>query len=182
MSKKTAYFISPLLTVILFMGVQSDALAQFKADQPSTFDRTGSVTKETRPIGDEKVLGLFNFQMDHSYEMSMSSMGGNTYNQNFYTNTMHFLFNEDFYGRVDVGLAHSPFGNSMMGNNQGLMGNDQAQVVIRNAELNYKLNENTRFRVSFQQQPVRYGYGYGYHNGFGQRSYRDRHNSFYSGW
>lgn len=183
MDKKTASIILPILTLILVLGLQTDALAQFKADQPSTFDRTGTITKETNPVGDERVLGLFDFQMDHSYEMSMSSVGGNTYNQNFYTNTMHFMFNEDFYGRVDLGLAHSPFGNSMMGSNNGLMGNDQAQFLIRNAELNYKLNDNTRFRISFQQQPSRYGDGYGYHsNGFSQSFQRDRHHPFYSGW
>lgn len=172
MCNKTRFFILPLLTIMLFAGVQADALAQFRADQPSTFDRTGAITKETQPAGDEKILGLFNFQMDHSYEMSMSSLGGNTYNQNFYTNTMHFLFNEDLYGRVDVGVAHSPFGNS-------LMGNDQAQILVRNAELNYRLNDNTHFRVSFQQQPAGYGYGYGY--GSGQRYQRGYH-PFYGGW
>ncbi|MEX0779580.1 MAG: hypothetical protein WD491_10685 [Balneolales bacterium] len=181
MNKKTALII-PLLSAIIFITVQVDASAQYKTDLPSDYNKTGAVTKQTEPIGNEKVLGLFNFNMDHSYEMSMSSIGGNTYNQNFYTNTMHFDFNEDLYGRVDLGVAHSPFGNSLMGNSQGLMGNDQAQILIRNAELNYKLNDNTRFSISFQQQPARYGHGYGYNHGYGNNFRRDSYHPFYGGW
>ncbi|MEX0686858.1 MAG: hypothetical protein WD267_10565 [Balneolales bacterium] len=167
-------FLSILVSVFL-LGIQNTVLAQFKADAPSSLDRTGAVTMETEPVGDDKFLGLFNFQMDHSYEMSMSSVGGNTYNQNFYTNTMHFDFNNNLYGRVDLGLAHSPFGNSMMGNDQS------TQILVRNAELNYKLNDNTRFRLSFQQQPAGYGYGRGYYNRYNQ-GYHRSYNPFLDGW
>ena len=168
-------YLLPLLTVALLFGLQQTSLAQFKADTPSPFDRTGAVTMETQPAGDDQILGLFNFQMDHSYEMSMSNIGGNTYNQNFYTNTMHFLFNENLYGRLDLGVAHSPFGNSLMGNDQ------MAQVMVRNAEINYKLNDNTRFRISFQQQPAGYGYGHGYYNRFNQ-GYHRSNSPFVDGW
>ena len=97
---------------------------------------------------------------------------------------MHFLFNEDLYGRLDLGVAHSPFGNSLMGNNQG------AQFLVRNAEINYRLNENTHFRFSFQQQPAGYGYGHGgygygmgHYNRFGYHPFhRGQYHPFAGGW
>lgn len=130
--------------------------AQFRSDAGSSLDRTGPIVR-TQNQESNSLFGLMDFRMDHSYEMTMGSFGGDMYNRNTYTNTMHLMFNENLYGRVDLAMSHSPFGSGFMGQN------DQAQFYVRNAELNYKFNENTRIQVRFQQIPHGYGYGYGYY-------------------
>lgn len=122
------------------------------------------------------MFGLAGFQMNHSYEMNIGSFGGNAYNQNFYTNTMHFLFNENLTGRVDLSIAHSPFGNNFMGENQG------PQFFIRNAELNYSFNERTHLSFQFRQIPAGVYNPFDYHrNPFSRygSSNRHRHNDMF---
>lgn len=160
------------LTISLLFIFASVALvqAQFRSDVPSGLDWTGPVTKpQSQAVSG--LLGLQDFRMDHSYEMSVGSFGGATYNQNFYTNTMHFLFNQNLYGRVDLSLAHSPFGNSMMA------GDENVQFFVRNAELNYRFSENSHIRLSFSQLPRGYGFyspfhNPHYHSGFMGRSHQ----------
>ncbi len=152
--------LSFLITLLLIVGFHSVAEAQFRDGvTPEPQEYTGTVT--ALPAGDE-IFGLFDFRMDHSYEMTMGSFGGDTYNQNYYTNTMHFLFNENLTGRLDLAVGHSPFGNSFMGENQG------PQFFVRNAQLNYNFSENTRLSVSFRQIPGGmynpYGYGSNFYN------------------
>ncbi len=127
--------------------------AQFRSDTGSTLDRTGPILR-TSDQDRMSFLGLQNFQMDHSYEVTMGSFGGDMFNRNTYTNTMHMMFNDRLYGRVDLSMSHSPFGSGFMGQN------DQTQFYVRNAELNYKVNESTRIQLRFQQIPQSYGYGY----------------------
>ena len=146
------------LLLLLVFGFHSVAEAQFRDGVlPEPHEYTGTVT--TLPASDD-VFGLFDFRMDHSYEMTVGSFGGDTFNQNYYTNTMHFLFNENLTGRLDLAIGHSPFGNSMMGDNQG------AQFFVRNAQLNYNFSENTRLSVSFRQIPGGMYSPYSYGNSF----------------
>lgn len=143
-----------LAGLLLFSFSQSDA--QFRSGTDSALDRTGPIVRASDQDRNW-LFGLQDFRMDHSYEMTMGSFGGNMYNQNIYTNTMHMMFRENLYGRVDLAMSHSPFGS-------GFMGQDQTQFFIRNAELNYKLSENTRFQIRFQQIPGGHGYRPGYYS------------------
>ncbi len=139
--------------------------AQYRSDNGSTLDRTGPIVRTSDTNDQASFFGLRDFQMNHSYEMTMGSFGGDVYNRNTYTNTMHLMFNENLYGRVDLAMSHSPFGSGLMGQN------DQTQFYVRNAELNYKFNENTRIQVRFQQIPQGYGHGYGYYPPYHRRSH-----------
>ncbi len=132
----------------------SNGQAQFRSDNESNLDRTGQIVRTHTPSEGSSLFGLQNFQMNHSYEMSVGSFGGDMYNQNTYTNTMHMMFNEDLYGRVDLSMAHSPFGSNIMGQE------GQPQFYVRNAELNYKFNDNARIQLRFQQLPAGHRYGY----------------------
>lgn len=136
----TALFIS-----LLFLMTNVDfAEAQLREDVPSNYHYTGNVLKSTQP--ENRLFGLVDYRMGHSYEMTFGSFGGQSYNQNIYTNTLHLYMSDRLTGRLDLAVAHSPFGNNIMGN-QG------PQFFVRNAELNYNLNDRTHFRVSFQQIP-----------------------------
>ncbi len=154
--------ILPILALLIALPLQQGE-AQFRSDSGSSLDRTGPVVRTNDNDDRASLFGLQNFQMNHSYEMSMGSFGGSMYNRNTYTNTMHLMFNENLHGRVDLAMSHSPFGSGPMGQN------DQTQFYVRNAELNYKFNENTRIQVRFQQIPQ--GYGYGYYSPYHRRNH-----------
>lgn len=114
---------------------------------------------------------LFNsehFQMAHSYEMSFGSFGGETSSMGMYTNSMMWQFNEALAARVDVGVAHSPFGNAA-----GFGQDDTARVFLRNAEVAYKPSDNMEVRLQMRQSPhgsFMSPYGSRHHSSFGVHS------------
>lgn len=156
-----------LLIASLFLIGESlcnEVFAQFRANEPSANRNTGSILKveQRQPTGN--LSNFFNMKMYHSYEASFMSMGGTAANVNMYTNTMMFSFSPKLTGRLDLALAHSPFGNAMPGMNNQRGG----QFIIRNAELNYQLSENTFIRFSYQEQPFSpFGLMNSGFNGFG---------------
>jgi hypothetical protein len=154
---------------LLFLMMSANlAAAQLINEIPRSGDWTGSIVKTD--LNQKRLLGNVAFNMNHAYEVSFTSFGGQAYNQNMYTNTMLFGFNDRLTGRLDLSMAHSPFGNGLM-----TQGNDM-RFMVRNAELNYRLGQNSNVSVSFSQMP--YGY-YGSPSdryGFGNHSFRNRNN------
>jgi hypothetical protein len=146
--KKNAFSVVISLIIFLF-GLSAITQAQLRRDQSRNSDLTGPVVKQD-PSKGANLGNLFNMQMDHSYSMMFSNFGGQMQNMNAYTNTMHFFFSEDLTGRLDLSLLHSPFGNSFMSNQGGL----GTKFMIRNAELNYQINEKSNIRFQFQQVPT----------------------------
>ena len=136
-----------LIVIALIIGSTGIAEAQLRNNVPSPYQWTGSILRSA-PISQSSSMpfGLKGFQMSHSYEMTMGTFGGQTYNQNYYTNSMALQFNDKMTGVVDVAVSHSPFGNGMM-MNQG------PRVFIRNAEFQYQVSPKTQLSVSFQQNP-----------------------------
>ena len=154
---------SSLLLCILscILMYATPVAAQFISDVPRAGDWTGTITKSDR---DQKMLfGKIGFNMSHSYEMNFTTFAGQSYNQNMYTNTMFFQMSNRLNARMDISLAHSPFGNGLM-----TQGND-VKLLIRNAELNYRLGEKSTVSVSFSQMPYGYGYG-GMYDTYGMRN------------
>lgn len=168
--KTTSYYPFLLAFFVLTFGIHSLSSAQLRENMNNSSALTGPVVKSD-PSEGANLGNLFNMKMDHSYSMMFSSFGGQMQNMNAYTNTMRFFFTENLTGRVDLSLLHSPFGgSSYMSNNNGGM---NTELIIRNAELNYQLSENSNIRVQFQQLPNNYygispwgmrraGYGYGF--------------------
>ena len=120
-----------------------------------------------------KLFSPEHFRMQHSYEMSFGSFGGNSSSLGMYTNTMMWQFNNKLAARVDVSFAHSPFSGDDAFGSQFDQG---GRVFLRNAEIAYRPTENTQFHFSIQQSPYGsywgpygarnafyspYGYGYG---------------------
>jgi hypothetical protein len=149
------------IAVIAFLiaGTATASHAQLRHEEPTPYQWTGSILRSA-PIAQSSALpfGMKGFRMSHSYEMTMGTFGGQTYNQNYYTNSMALQFNDKMTGKLDVAVAHSPFGNGMM-MNQG------PRVFVRNAEFQYQFSPKTQLSVSFQQHPWNryqnpYLYGY----------------------
>jgi hypothetical protein len=167
-----------LLTVILIWGVAQTAFGQFR-EQPNDFDYTGTIVKEDRnPTANW--ADRLSMTMSHSYSMSFASVGGQYMNLNMYTNTMKFDLGNKLDARVDLSVAHSPFGpSSFMSPGQTNNGTG-AQFFVRNAELNYQISEKASIHLQFQQIPGGLGYSPFLNNGgYYGRSYFDPYNPFY---
>lgn len=145
------------------------SFGQFRDQEQKNSDFTGDVIKNDRSDG-ANLSNLFNMTMNHTYSATFSSFGGQYQNINAYTNTMHFFFSDRLTGRLDLSLLHSPFGNSFLDNNQNGLG---TEFILRNAELNYQLTENSNVSIQFRQIPS-YGFGTGRYSPFFQDSYFDR--------
>lgn len=158
------------LLLLISLGWASLSHAQLRKDQNKRSELSGPIMKD--PSDGANLGNLFNMQMDHSYSMMFSSFGGQMQNMNAYTNTMHFFFSEKLTGRLDLSVLHSPFGNSFNSTGEGM----NPQFMIRNAELNYEISDNSNLRIQFQQVP---NYGANpwsrglYRNSFGS-PFRDR--------
>jgi hypothetical protein len=166
-----------LLTLALTLALSAPAQAQLRADAGGPapvqlFDQGHSaVSFMTRLFQSGHV------RMNHSYEMSVGGFGGETASLSMYTNTVAFQFNEQWAGRVDVAVAHQPFGSAA-----GM--ERQPQVFLRNAEIAYRPSENMQIRLQVRQNPFarrgpwggpfgRMGFGHaGFgHAGFGRASF-----------
>jgi len=113
----------------------------------------------------DKLFSDEHFKMGHTYEMSMSSFGGQTASMGMYTNSMMWQFNSDWAARVDVSVAH-PFSQS------SAFGQQETRVFLRNAEVAYRPSENMEFRFQIQQSPYgRYARPYGRYRPSGFNSY-----------
>lgn len=147
-------------SVLLIAGVlylnPLDVHAQLKGDlmaPPQRIDARVTHGIGTGRIGDW--ANLLPVTMTHGYSMTFGSFGGRYQNLNAYTNSLQFDFSDRFQANVDVALLHSPFGGSVLMQNQNPMG---MRFVVENASLSYKLSENVRFDVCFSQTP--YGNGF----------------------
>lgn len=137
------------LFILLLLGISVPSFAQLKADLRDPSALRGPILKQD-PSEGANLGNLFNMTMDHSYAMTFSSFGGQMYNMNAYTNTMRFYFSENLTGRLDLSILHSPFGNSLMSNHKGM----NAKFIIRNAELNYQINDRSNISIHFRQVPA----------------------------
>ena len=150
-----------------------NAQAQLRGDVSKPVDYQGSIINSQSATIQGKLASFFqdNVQMSHSYSMSFGSIGGSYQNLNAYTNTMNIAFSDRLQGRVDVSLFHSPFGgNNLYGANQ-----NKPQIMLNNAELNYKISDNANIRFQYKRVPYNsYGispYGYNRFNSFNPMFY-----------
>lgn len=147
-----------LIGLVVLLGVTVPAQAQLRADVSSAVQR--APIRLYNPGTGFSLSDLFSpehFRMQHSYEMSMGTIGGYSYSLGVYTNSMLWQFSDKLAARVDIGVAHSPFGGSL-----GL--NQRPQIFLRNAEIAYRPRENMLFQFTVRQSP--YGYfmaPYGYY-------------------
>lgn len=163
-----------LLCLIAFLGLTIPAQAQLRQDVRTQQAPAKLYGGEGTGFSLNQLFSPAHFQMNHSYEMSFGSFGGNASSLGMYTNTMMFQFNSKLAARVDVSFAHSPFGNLTGG--QFGQEQDNGRLFLRNAEIAYRPTENMRLHLSVRQSPYGsymgpYGYspygGYGYHPYYG---------------
>lgn len=161
-----------LALLLAFFVVAAPAQAQRTSDLPG---RQAPVALTDGPGTPGLSLGqLFNgetVKFSQSYEMSYSSGIGGNVGLGVYTSSLRWQPSDRLAGRVDVGVAHSPFGDAGVQSALGFDGAGDTRVFLRNAELAYRPTENSVIHFSVQQSP--YGayaspFGYG---GYGAGGY-----------
>src|SRR5699024_9761286 len=137
-----------LLLFVLMFASTAVSYAQLRKDRIANDEYSGPIFKKEDPSEGANLSNLFNMTMDHSYVMTFGSVDGHYRNLNMYTNTMRFYFTEKLTGRVDLSILHSPFGGS---NINGLNAQNEVKFIIRKAELDYDISENSSLHIRFQQ-------------------------------
>jgi hypothetical protein len=154
----------PVAAFAVALAVAVPAQAQLRAELPSG---PAGVAVFDQPTGSSFLSQYVNAEtvkVSHSYELSYSSFGSEGVGLGVYTTSLRFQPSDRLAARVDVGVAHSPFGSSALQHGLGFGPDSQAQVYLRNATLAYRPTENTMFTISVQQSPFGsyaspYGYG-----------------------
>ena len=157
--------------VLAALLLAAPASAQLRANVPgSPAPSVVQATPGSTALGD--LFASDRFRVNHSYELSYSSFGGQSLGLGVYTASLGWQPTDNLAARVDIGVAHSPFGSS--GVQDQLFGDDPARVFIQNAELAYRPTDGTEIRLQFQQSPFgRFAspYGYGALGGYGPYAY-----------
>jgi hypothetical protein len=157
-----------LFILAFLLLTSSNVNAQYRGDVSQPIDYRGSIINSQSATVQSRLASFFenNLEMSHSYSMSFGSIGGSYQSLNAYTNTMNIAFSDRLQGRVDVSFFHSPFGGSnLYGANQ-----IEPQIMLSNAELNYKISDNATIRFQYQRVPYNsYGispFGYNRFNNY----------------
>ena len=139
-----------IVTTFIFVFLVGSTLtyAQYREDVPNRSDYSGGLYNPD-PSKGSNLANLFNVKLNHSYSVNFASFGGQAQNINAFTSSAQFFFSPKLTGRLDVSFLHSPFGGGNSFSQNGI-GN---QIIIQNAELNYRVNDRTSIHFSFNQAP-----------------------------
>ena len=158
-----------LLAAVLFLAVP--AHAQLRADVPSQ-SGTAAVYQAQTGFSLRSLLNPDHFKIGQSYEMSFSSFGGQSLGLGVYTTSLQYQPNNKLAARVDLGVAHSPFGSEGVQESLGFTSESPAKVYLQNAQVAYRPTENSLISLSIQQSP----YG-SYASPYGYSGYQPYHGS-----
>ncbi len=151
-----------VLCMVLVMMIAAGIVHAQQAATKSGVYIANSSSAFEKPKGFlDSLLDPSRFSMSHSYSMSFSSMGGQSFNQGLYLNTMNFRFSDPLTMQLRIGYAHQPLGGGM-----GLNGGDNGQLFLQRAMIQYKPSENTTFTLDFQSLPSSMVYPYSYYSRF----------------
>lgn len=161
------------LTLLVFAAalfVAVPARAQLRANVPSGSAPVAVYGQPQSGFSLGQFFNAKNFRVGHSYEMSYTSFGGEGLGLGVYTTSLRWQPTDRLAARVDVGVAHTPFGSEGLQQRLGFSQDAPAQVFLRNAELAYRPSENAVIHLQVRQSP--FGgyaspYGHGYGPGFG---------------
>jgi hypothetical protein len=140
------------LGLALIVALASSAShAQARADLPGQQAPVSVYASPETPT----LKQLFNAQtlrVSQSYEFSYAGGGAGTMGLGVYTASLRWQPTAQLAGRVDLGVAHSPFSSGLYESALGA-NSEQPRVFLRNAELAWKPTENSMVRFQVQQSP-----------------------------
>lgn len=165
------------LVTLVFLAVlaTTPVQAQLRTDVPGR-PAPVALSDAPQPLSLGSLFNANTLKFSHSYEMSYSAMGGSSLGLGIYTTSLRWQPSDRLAARVDVGVAHSPFGDGTTQQSLGFGPDTPARPFLRNAELAYRPTDNSLIQLRVQQSPFgryaspygtnAYG-GYGYDSGFG---------------
>ena len=159
--------------LVFALALAAPTRAQMRADLPG--GPAPAVVYETGAT--PTLASLFNaktLRVSNSYEFSYSTFGGENLGLGVFTTSLGWQPSDRLAARVDVGVAHSPFGSTGVRDALGFDQDTPARLFLRNAEIAYRPTENSVLHLSVQQSP--YGsyaspYGVGSYGGYGLSPY-----------
>jgi len=132
--------------IIAIITIVSVSLGQLKSDLSQN-----SAIFNNPVNSDGSVMSLFDpsrFSMNHSFGMSMMSMGGQSVGIASYTNNMNFLLRNKLQLQTNVTFMQP---NMISSNSPNPYSNTQ---LYYDAVLDYSPTDNTHFQVSFGNYPM----------------------------
>ncbi|MBN2570684.1 MAG: hypothetical protein JXA68_01035 [Ignavibacteriales bacterium] len=160
-----------ILSFIILTGV---VFSQYKEDANKPVDFSSNISENS---GSSLLLGFINpnnFSMKHSFSMSYSMFGNNGVALGVYTNRMQYNFTDDLSIQADISFVNSPY--SSFGDE---FANQINGIYLTQAKLKYKISENSKLTLQFNQIPP--GFYNPYNNSYYFRSnflYDSFHNDF----
>ncbi len=132
--------------IIALITILSIGMGQLKSD----LSQNGAIFNNPVNTGGS-VMSLFDpsrFSMNHSFGMSMMSMGGQSVGIASYTNNMNFLLRDKLQLQTYVTFMQP---NMISSNTANPYSNSQ---LYYDAVLDYSPTDNTHFQVSFGNYPM----------------------------
>jgi hypothetical protein len=151
----------PLLVLTVALLAAHPVQAQLRAEAPG---KPAPVAVYDQPASGFALGQLFDseaFRLSHSYEFSYNSFAGEGIGVGVYTTSLRYQPTDRLAARVDLGVAHSPFGSNDLQQQLGFSEDQPARVFLRNASLAYRPTENSLLTLSFQRSPYGGYYGHG---------------------
>ena len=146
-----------LLGLVLAAPVRSQAIADLPGQQAPVSVYASPETPSLKQLFNAQTL-----RVGQSYEFSYAGGAAGTMGLGVYTASLQWQPSARLAGRVDIGVAHSPFSSGLYESALGADSN-QPQVFLRNAELAWKPTESSIVRFQIQQSPYgSYASPYGY--------------------
>jgi hypothetical protein len=140
MKKKPVIIALCLLGPVLVFG-------QYRSESKSSIFKPSELFR--RPSGIlEGLIDPSRFKMTQSYSLSLFTMGGQTFNQGLYLNTMNYRIADPLTATLQVGYMHQPLGGS------GLSGSSAGRLFVRGASLEYKPSDGTQLVFDYQSMPA----------------------------
>jgi len=91
---------------------------------------------------------LSSFNMRHSYSLTYSSLGKNSFAIQAYTNTISFNLSDNLSFEMDASIVNMPY--STLGRN---FQNYINGIYLTRAQLNYKISEKSNLQIQFNNKP-----------------------------
>ena len=158
-----------LLLFVALLYAAAPAQAQLRANLPQG-DAPVAVYENQQGFSLGSLVNPDHFKISNSYEMSFSSFGGQNLGLGVLTTSLRYQPTDKLAARVDVGVAHSPFGSEGVQQQLGFSSETPAKVYLQNAQIAYRPTENSVIQFQIQQSPYgSYASPYGYYDPYGYR-------------
>lgn len=152
------------LVFVVTLLLPVTGFSQFKDQEAGKINFASLLSGGLQPRGLIGMIGLdpSRFHMSQSYTLSLMTIGGQSFSQGVYLNTMRYDFNVPVTVSLQWGVMHSPLSaagvNSLYNNG----------VFLSGASVEYKPSENFEIGIQYSSYP----HSYFYNRPYSHRWYR----------